>query len=153
MLGQDLRVKMVWLVSPQISIIIIIRNTRLIFCQKNSGNVDSWRWKWGFLSAGRSLSWEVIITPTCRAISPTMLPHLVVPNLIFVLVFGRPFPAPLTFLSCHCRGTWMRRSEIRSATCRSWRSTRRRRLTNISPERFRRSRRARGTGEVRTSEN
>ena len=46
--------------------------------------------------------------------------------------------------------TWMRRSEIRSATCGSWRSTRRQRPTNISPGRSRRSRRASGTGEVRS---
>lgn len=64
-------------------------------------------------------------------------------------IFVALFPLLLTFSFPFGRDIWMRLSVTKSATCRSWRSTKRQRLTNISPERSRRSRRAKDTGEVR----
>lgn len=44
----------------------------------------------------------------------------------------------------------MKLRRIRSVTCGSWRSTRRQKRTNISPEKSKKSRRASDTGEVRS---
>lgn len=71
------------------------------------------------------------------------------PNLIFCLCGCEPLDV-LTSPLCSCSDTWMRQSEIRSATCGNWKSTRRLRPTSTSPGRCRRSRRARGIVEVFT---